>query len=324
MRKKWKSFEWTAADEFLHPVAEIALADPGNGSVDGDNERGKPSDAGAFNRGLSGAAAAHQIQLIEDGAGRGGFYIFESVPGHGGENVGGASFAGGARRTHFAHGMHEPAVANGSEQEGKSEIEAKNARAQVAIGERDRVSGTEGDVLIDAAIFAEGNLAFGATIKVIEDGFGYAPLGDGSEISDADYARRGDGTGRSSHFCFYTKAGSSFTEISFLTLRTAAIVSPNSVRVHMTEPFVPTCPAVQNPETATDVLTDSFRLVVRLVAPKYLVFVRKGRRQNCPNGRVASHPAASRVHPCDAAPGQRCLPEGLFPANEGNTWSMSS
>jgi hypothetical protein len=61
--------------------------------------------------------------------------------------------------------------------------------------ERDRVAGTEGDVLIDAAIFAEGDLAFGAAIKVIEDGFGHAALGDGSEISDADDARRGDGTG---------------------------------------------------------------------------------------------------------------------------------
>jgi hypothetical protein len=97
--------------------------------------------------------------------------------------------------------VHEPAVANGREQEGQSEIDAKNARAQVAIGERDRVPRTEGDVLIDAAIFAERYFAFGATIKVIEDGFGNAPLGDSSEISDADYVRGGDGTGRSSHFC---------------------------------------------------------------------------------------------------------------------------
>ena len=102
--------------------------------------------------------------------------------------------------------MHEAAVADGGEQERESEIEAENAGAQVAIGERDRVARTEGDVLIDAAIFAEGNLAFGAAIKVIEDGFGHAALGDGSEICDADHARRGDGTGGSSHFC-YTKSG---------------------------------------------------------------------------------------------------------------------
>jgi hypothetical protein len=61
--------------------------------------------------------------------------------------------------------------------------------------EGDGVTRTEGEVLIDAATFAEGDLAFCATIEVIEDGFGHAALGDGSEISDADDARRGDGTG---------------------------------------------------------------------------------------------------------------------------------
>ncbi len=131
LRKIGKFFERTAADEFLHSVAEIALADPGNGGIDGDNERGKPSDAGAFNRGLGSAAATHQIQLIEDGAGGGGFYVFEFVAGDGGENVGGARIAGGARCAHFAHGVHEPAVANGSEQKRESEIEAKNAGTQV-------------------------------------------------------------------------------------------------------------------------------------------------------------------------------------------------
>jgi hypothetical protein len=103
--------------------------------------------------------------------------------------------------------MHEPAVANGSQQEGESEIEAKNACAQAATVERDCVSRTEGDVVIDTAVFAEGNLPFGAAIKVIEDGFGQAALGDGSEISDGDDARRGDGTSRSSHFCLLYQGG---------------------------------------------------------------------------------------------------------------------
>ena len=64
-----------------------------------------------------------------------------------------------------------------------------------AIGERDRVARTEGNVVIDAAIFAQGDLAFGAAIKVIEDGLGHAALGDGAEIGDADDAGRGDGAG---------------------------------------------------------------------------------------------------------------------------------
>jgi len=95
--------------------------------------------------------------------------------------------------------VHQAAVADRSEQERESEIEAENAGAQVAIGDGDRMAGAEGDVLIDAAIFAECDLAFGAAIKVVEDGPGYAAPGEDAEISDADYAGRGDGAGRLSH-----------------------------------------------------------------------------------------------------------------------------
>jgi hypothetical protein len=90
--------------------------------------------------------------------------------------------------------VHEAAVSNGSEQEGETEIEAENAGAQGAISEGDCVARTEGDVLIDAAILAEGHLTVSASIKVVENGPGNATLGDGTEISDADDARRGDGT----------------------------------------------------------------------------------------------------------------------------------
>jgi hypothetical protein len=89
--------------------------------------------------------------------------------------------------------VHEAAVADGSEQERESEIEAENAGAQGTTSESDCVARTEGDVLIDAAILAEGDFAFGAAIEVIEDGAGHATLSDGAEISDADNARRGDG-----------------------------------------------------------------------------------------------------------------------------------
>ena len=194
-----KFFEHAAADEFLHAVAVIALADSGDRGIDGDDERGKSSEAGAFNRGLGGGAATHQIQLIEYGSGRGGFYIFQLVSRYGGENVGGARIAGGASGAHFAHGVHQAAVADGREQEWESEIEAENAGAQVAIGDGDRMAGAEGDVLIDAAIFAEGDLAFGAAIKVVEDGPGHAALGEGAEIRDADHAGRSNGAGRLSH-----------------------------------------------------------------------------------------------------------------------------
>jgi hypothetical protein len=90
--------------------------------------------------------------------------------------------------------VHEAAVSNGSQQEWESEIEAEDAGAQGTISEGDGVARTEGDVLIDAAILAEGHLTIGAAIKVVEYGLRHAPLGDGSEISDADNTRRGDGT----------------------------------------------------------------------------------------------------------------------------------
>jgi hypothetical protein len=37
---------------------------------------------------------------------------------------------------------------------------------------------TEGDVLIHPAVFAECDLAFGSSIKVVEDGPGHAALGE--------------------------------------------------------------------------------------------------------------------------------------------------
>jgi len=199
LRKKRKFFEHAAADEFLHAVAVIALADSGDGGIDGDDERGKSGEAGAFNRGLGGGAATHQIQLIEYGSGRGGFYIFQLVSRYGGENVGGAGVAGSASGAHFAHGVHKTAVADGSEQEWESKIEAEHAGSQRAIRECNGVARAEGDVVVHAAIFAEGDLTFGAAIEVIKNRPGHAALGQGAEICDADHAGRGDGAGGSSH-----------------------------------------------------------------------------------------------------------------------------
>src|SRR5208337_2593498 len=118
LRKKGKFFEDAAADEFLHAVAVITLAHPGDGSIDGDDERGKSSEAGAFDPGFGSAATTQQIQLIEDGSGRGRFNILQLVSRYGGENVGGTGVAGGTSGGHFARGMHEAAVADGGEQEG--------------------------------------------------------------------------------------------------------------------------------------------------------------------------------------------------------------
>ena len=107
--------------------------------------------------------------------------------------------AGGASGAHLAHGVHEAAVADGGEQEWESEIETEDASAQVAIGKRDRMARAKSDVLVHTAIFAEGDFAFGAAIKVVEYSPGHAAFGDGTEVCDADHVGRGDGAGRLSH-----------------------------------------------------------------------------------------------------------------------------
>jgi len=95
--------------------------------------------------------------------------------------------------------VHEATVADRSEQEWESEIEAENAGTQIAIGERDRMARTERDVVIHTAIFTERDFAFGAAIKVVKYGPGHSALGDGPQICDADRAARDDGAGRLSH-----------------------------------------------------------------------------------------------------------------------------
>src|SRR5258708_2117877 len=107
--------------------------------------------------------------------------------------------AGSASGAHFAHGVHQAAVADRSQQEWEREIEAENAGAQVAIGDGDRMAGAEGDVFIDAAIFSECDLAFGAAIEIVEDRPGHTALGEGAKICDADHAGRGGGAGGSGH-----------------------------------------------------------------------------------------------------------------------------
>ena len=173
--------EGVTADELLHAVAEIALTHAGDRGIDGDDERGEAGGASAIDGGLGGATATHEIELIKNGAGGGGFYVFKLVAGDGGENVGGAGVACGARCADFSDGVHEAAVADGSEQKWQREIEAENAGARGAMVEGDGVARAEGDVLIDAGVFAQGDFAFGAAIEVIEDGGGDAAFGDGTE-----------------------------------------------------------------------------------------------------------------------------------------------
>jgi hypothetical protein len=75
--------------------------------------------------------------------------------------------------------MHQPAVANRSQQKWKRKIKPKNSRAQRTLGERNRMARTKRYVFIDATIFAKSDLTFGPAVKIIEDGARDATLGDG-------------------------------------------------------------------------------------------------------------------------------------------------
>jgi hypothetical protein len=98
--------------------------------------------------------------------------------------------------------MHEAAVANGSEQEGKREIAAQNTHAQTAIWDRDRMAGPEGDVVVKAAIFTESDFAFGAAVEIVEHRFGHPAASHSAKIVDADNPGRGNGAGGSRHLQF--------------------------------------------------------------------------------------------------------------------------
>ena len=109
------------------------------------------------------------------------------MTGNGRENVGRASAAGGARGSYFSARMHEPAVSDGREQERKSELEAKNRRAQAAVRNRYRMARAKSNVVEYPAILAEGDFAFGAAIEVIKHGLRNSFACDGPEIFDANY-----------------------------------------------------------------------------------------------------------------------------------------
>ena len=73
---------------------------------------------------------------------------------------------------------------------GQGQVEAQHARAQVALRQRDGVARPEGHVLERAAVLAKRDLAFRASVEIVEDGAGHATAGQGPEIFDADDPRR--------------------------------------------------------------------------------------------------------------------------------------
>jgi len=94
LRDVWKFREERAAEKFFHAVARIALAQTGDGRVDGDDEGVEAGFFGAIDGVLGNFAAADKIELIPGRAFGGGADVFERMAGDGGEGVDGARVAG--------------------------------------------------------------------------------------------------------------------------------------------------------------------------------------------------------------------------------------
>src|ERR1017187_2836147 len=152
LRKKRDFLQQAAADEFLHAIAIITLPDSRHRGIDGDNERGESRNARPFNDGFGSPTATHQVELIEDGSGRNGFYVFQFVSRKRQENIANASPASSSCGRHFASGMHKAAVPDRCKQDRKSKMEAQNARAQIAARERDRMPRPKSDIVKYPAI----------------------------------------------------------------------------------------------------------------------------------------------------------------------------
>jgi hypothetical protein len=85
--------------------------------------------------------------------------------------------------------MHQAAISNGSQKKRQSQIEAENARAQIAVGECNGVTRAKGDVIVNTAIFAQCNFALGPAIQIVKDRTGDASLRNLTEVGNADDAR---------------------------------------------------------------------------------------------------------------------------------------
>ena len=80
---------------------------------------------------------------------------------------------GCARGRHFAARMHQPAVADRGQQEGERARSRPSTRVRRShLRERDRVARPERHVLEGAAVLAERDLPFGASVEIVEDGRG--------------------------------------------------------------------------------------------------------------------------------------------------------
>lgn len=88
--------------------------------------------------------------------------------------------------------MHKATVADGSEQHGKTKVEAKHTGAQVAIGYRDCMTRPKRNGVKCPAVFLQRDLAFRAAVEVIEDHLRQTTPDQGPQVLDVHDAGRCD------------------------------------------------------------------------------------------------------------------------------------
>jgi hypothetical protein len=76
-----------------------------------------------------------------------------------------------ARSRHFAAGMHQAAVPDGSKQEGKGKSKPRTRVHKLQSASATACRGRKRDVTEDPAIFPQRYLAFGAAVEIVEHSF---------------------------------------------------------------------------------------------------------------------------------------------------------
>jgi hypothetical protein len=161
-------FQRGPAQQFTQTIARIAFAISRNGGVYGDHQRRKSGHTRPFKGSFGSASSANQIKLIPHIAGRSRSNPFQLVPGDGGkcERYSGAASRGCCRK--FPVGMHEPAVADGSQYRWKGNLVTKDFRSQVALFDGNGVPGPENNFVENARVSSQCDFIRGSAFQIVE------------------------------------------------------------------------------------------------------------------------------------------------------------
>ena len=184
-------------EQFLCPVAEVALAEAGHSRVDGDEKRGGAGFHRALETRSGDLAPANEVELIPERPLGAGTDLVDSAAGQRRERIGRSRVPGGTGRDDLAARIEHPAAADRREREGEREIGAEDARPEIDLRNGDGVLWPEQHVVENSAVLAERDLAIGTAVDVVEGDTRQTPLRQAPEIRNIDDVRRVDSVGHS-------------------------------------------------------------------------------------------------------------------------------